>query len=43
VSSTQDILKQYELVRRNNKEELEQRKQNLYSRIPRLKEIEDLW
>ncbi len=41
MSSTQDILKQYELVRRSNKEELEQRKQNLYSRIPRLREIED--
>lgn len=34
-------MKQYELVRRNNKEQLEQRKNNLYSRIPRLREIED--
>jgi len=41
VNSTQDILKQYEQVRRTNKDEQEQRKQNLYSRIPRLRAIEE--
>lgn len=41
MSNNRDILKQYELVRNNNKEELERRKYNLYSRLPRLKQIED--
>lgn len=41
MSNTQDILKQYEVIRKNSKEELEHRKQTLYSRIPRLKQIEE--
>jgi DNA replication protein DnaC len=34
-------MKQYELVRKNNKEESEKRKYALYIRMPRLKQIED--
>lgn len=40
MSNSQDILKQYELVQKNNREELERRKQTLYSQLPRLKQIE---
>ena len=41
MSNLRDILKEYELVREKNKEELEQRKRKLYSNFPRLKTIED--
>jgi DNA replication protein DnaC len=41
VSNLRDILKEYELTREKNREELEQRKRTLYSRFPRLKAIED--
>jgi DNA replication protein DnaC len=41
VSNNQDILKQYELTQKKNKEVLEQRKHTLYSKLPRLSQIED--
>jgi DNA replication protein DnaC len=41
VSNYRDILKEYELVRENNKEALQQRKQALYIKFPRLKDIEN--
>ncbi|KUO70459.1 MAG: hypothetical protein APF77_05500 [Clostridia bacterium BRH_c25] len=40
MSSYRDILKEYELVREKNKDELEQRKQTLFNKLPRLEEIE---
>ncbi|HYF82233.1 MAG TPA: ATP-binding protein [Clostridia bacterium] len=41
MNNSQDILKQYELIQKKNKEETEQRKLTLYSKLPRLKQIED--
>jgi DNA replication protein DnaC len=41
VNNSQDIMKQYELTQKKNKEELEQRKHTLYSKLPRLSQIED--
>ena len=41
MSDYRDILREYALVREKNKAELEQRKITLYSRLPRLKGIED--
>ena len=41
MNSNQDILKQYGLTQKNNKEELERRKHTLYSQLPRLKHNED--
>ncbi len=41
MSNTQAILKQYEQVRKDSKEEQERRKQALYSRFPRLRQIEE--
>ena len=40
MSNSQDILKEYEQLRKSNKEELERRKSTIYGRISRLKEIE---
>ncbi len=34
-------MKQYELTQKKNKEEIEQRKHTLYSKLPRLRQIED--
>lgn len=41
MNNAQDILKQYELIQQKSKEEINQRKQKLYSKLPKLKEIED--
>lgn len=41
MNNAHEIIKQYELIQKKNKEELQQRKQNLYGKLPRLKEIED--
>lgn len=41
MNNLQDILREYEFIREKNKEELEQRKQTLYSKFPRLKDIEN--
>lgn len=41
MSSYRDILKEYELIREKDKYELDQRKQTLYAKLPRLKEIEN--
>lgn len=41
MSNNLDILKQYELIQNKNKEELAQRKLTLYSKLPRLRQIED--
>jgi len=41
VSSYRDILNEYELQREKSREELEQKKKSLYSRLPRLRDIED--
>lgn len=41
MSNSQEILKQYELIRKNNSAELERRRHSLYNRLPRLKSIED--
>lgn len=40
MNNIQDILREYELIREKNKEDLAQRKQALYSKFPRLKDIE---
>lgn len=40
MSNYSDILKEYELIREKNKEILEQKKLELYNKLPRLKEIE---
>lgn len=41
MSNLRDILNEYDQIRKRNNEELEQRKRSLYSRFPRLKEIDD--
>ncbi len=41
MNNSQEILKQYELTQKKNKEDLEQRKRTLYSKLPRLRQIED--
>lgn len=41
MSNIQTIMKEYEETRENNKRELEKRKQELYSKLPRLKLIDD--
>ena len=41
MSSYRDILNEYELQREKSREELEQKKKSLYSRLPRLRDIED--
>jgi len=41
VNNNQIIQKQYELIRKENMEEIEARKKTLYDKLPRLKEIED--
>ncbi len=41
MNNNQIIQKQYELIRKENMEEIEARKKTLYDKLPRLKEIED--
>lgn len=41
MNNLQGILREYELIREKNKEDLAQKKQTLYSKFPRLKDIEN--
>lgn len=41
MNNSQNIFAQYELIREKNKEKIELRKNTLYNKLPRLKQIED--